>query len=84
MDLSVSLPKDLVDFIESELDSGRFASSSEVIGAALRLLEAQSNGIEADLDRLQKAWNEGMISGDFQPLDFTALKAEGRRSLKAE
>jgi antitoxin ParD1/3/4 len=84
VDLNVSLPNELIQYIESELDSGRFSSSSEVIGAALRLLEAQNNEIDADLEHLRAAWDEGMGSGDFRPLDLAALKAEGRQSLKAE
>lgn len=36
--INVSLPGDMVDFVESEVSSGGYASSSEVVREALRLL----------------------------------------------
>ena len=36
--MNVSLPGDMVDFVESEVSSGGYASSSEVVREALRLL----------------------------------------------
>jgi len=37
--LNVSLPPELGEFIQRRIDSGRYASASEVVRAALRLLE---------------------------------------------
>jgi len=84
VDLNVSISNDLVEYIESELSIGRFASSSDIVAAALRLLQSQDQAIDSELARLQIAWEEGIGSGDFQPLDFTDLKAEGRRMLARE
>lgn len=81
MDLSVSVSSDLIRYIENEVNSGRFTSSSDIVEAALRLLQAQGKDVEGTLESLQAAWTEGMESGDFQPLDFSELKAEGRRWL---
>lgn len=36
--MNVSLPGDMVDFVENEVSSGGYASSSEVVREALRLL----------------------------------------------
>lgn len=77
MDIHVSLTDDLAEFVKSKMASGRYRSSSEVVQEALRLLEEQDHASD-DLDRLKKAWDEGVESGDYRPLDLNALKAEGR------
>lgn len=81
MTLNVSLPKELLDYIDGEVDAGRFASPSELIDAAVRLLEMQDRRIDEDLDRLRSAWQKGVESEDFQPLDLDTIKSEGRRKL---
>lgn len=37
--MNVSLPADMVDFVESEVSRGGYSSSSEVVRDALRLLQ---------------------------------------------
>jgi len=39
------------------------------------------SGGDREIERLRNAWHEGILSGDFAPLDKDALKAEGRRQL---
>jgi len=82
MNISVSLPQDLADFVEDRVRSGEYASSDDVIGEALRALELQRILAGADPDELRRAWQEGIDSGDYQPIDLEEVKAEGRR-LKA-
>ena len=36
--MNVSLPTDMIDFVEGEVSSGEYSSSSEVVRDALRLL----------------------------------------------
>ena len=83
MNISVSLPKNLADFVEARVRSGEYASTDDVIGEALRMFEAQSQFGDIDMVELRELWDEGMRSGDFAPLDLDAIKAEGRRLLKA-
>jgi antitoxin ParD1/3/4 len=84
MNISISLPPELVGFIEAEVESGRFASTSDVVREALRLLErAERRETEGPLEELRAAWAEGVVSGDDGPLDLEALKAEARRRLAA-
>lgn len=82
MNIKVSLPKELADFVEDRVRSGEYTSPDEVIGEALRVLELQTIIVGADIDELRKAWQEGIESGDYQPIDLDEVKAEGRR-LKA-
>ena len=83
MNINVSLPKDLADFVEDRVQSGEYDSSDDVIGEALRALELQSLLARADKSKLRAAWLEGIESGDPQPIDLEEVKSEGRR-LKAE
>jgi antitoxin ParD1/3/4 len=81
MDVSVSLTPELVESIEAKVASGRYASTSEVVREALRLLEDADQGHAEELGRLRAMWEDGVASGDTEPLDFEALKVEARGRL---
>ncbi|MDR3495418.1 MAG: type II toxin-antitoxin system ParD family antitoxin [Ancalomicrobiaceae bacterium] len=82
--LNVSLPEELVSYVKTKVSTGRYTSSSEVIREALRLMEKQEQADGERLRLLQQAWREGIDSGNFQPLDMAAIKAEGRKRLMEE
>lgn len=63
---SVSLGDHFHSFIEQQVASGRFASASDVIRAALRLLEDH----EARIEKLRELIREGEESGEPVPFDF--------------
>jgi antitoxin ParD1/3/4 len=65
-------------FIKQEISNGRYASASEVIRAALRMLE--ENRANTKLNALRAALIEGESSGDAGELDIQALRDE----IKAE
>jgi antitoxin ParD1/3/4 len=79
--VQVLLPDQLIDFVETSVASGLYASDSHVISEALLLLVAQQSD-EAKLKWLQEAFRVGVESGDAGEIDFEALKAEGRARLK--
>lgn len=81
MNLNVSLTDELVNFVKAKVESGRYASSSEVVRDALRLLEKRDREEAEKLRWFQKAWAEGADSGDFAPLDAAAVKAAGQKRL---
>ena len=77
MDISISLSPELIGLITTRVESGRNASTSEVVQEALLLLE-RSDEWQADHRRLRQAWTDGLESGDAGALDFDDLKAEAR------
>lgn len=82
--LNVSLTEELVSYVKTKVDSGRYASSSEVVREALRLMEKYDQAEGERLRFLQQAWQDGIESGNFLPLDAEAVKAEGRKRLIAK
>ncbi|MFC3416285.1 type II toxin-antitoxin system ParD family antitoxin [Algoriphagus hitonicola] len=63
---SISLGVHFEEFIRKEVNSGRYGSASEVIRAALRLLESE----EQKERELIKALQEGEQSGFVEDFDF--------------
>jgi antitoxin ParD1/3/4 len=72
---SVTLDERLVGFIDRQIAAGRYGSASEVVRAALQLLEEH----EAKLEALRGALIEGERSGHSEAFDFDAF-IEARRS----
>lgn len=62
---SVALGQHFTSFIDSQLETGRYGSASEVIRSGLRLLEEH----EARVKALQNALIAGLESGDPEPFD---------------
>jgi len=71
---SFSLDEHYSAFIEDEVASGRYRSASDVVRAALRLLEDR----ETQLRALREALIEGEHSGPSTPFDFDAFLARKR------
>jgi antitoxin ParD1/3/4 len=79
MNIEVSLTDELAKFIDAQVASGRYASSSDVVQDALRLMKVMDHAEIENLRWLQEAWREGIESGDAGEMDFGELKQEARR-----
>ena len=66
---SISLDDHFAAFLAREVATGRYRSASEVVRAALRLLEDQETQIAA----LRSALIAGEESGRAEPFDFDAF-----------
>lgn len=67
--MKLSIAKDLEDYIEQEVDSGRFADASAVVNDALRLhetyLAAERDDIRAGLEDLAKGRHRPVTAEEF-------------------
>ncbi len=66
---SMSLGDHFANFIERQVQIGRYGSASDVMRAGLRLLEEHESKVRA----LQDALNAGEQSGEPRPFDSTAF-----------
>jgi antitoxin ParD1/3/4 len=83
MDLQVTLPENVADFIKEKVATGQYDSSSDVIKAALHLLQIAERADAAKLTWLRQAWEAGLQSGGSADADFAALKATARARFAA-
>jgi antitoxin ParD1/3/4 len=79
MNMNVSLPEELANFVKDKVSTGRYGSSSEVVREALRLMEKTEQQEAEKLKLLRQAWTQGVESGDAGEIDFDALKKEARK-----
>ena len=78
--LTVSLTPHQAAMMQGAVETGGYASNSEIVRDALRLWEQREEMRQMELDRLKKAYDEGMASGAGREVTADALLAE----LKAE
>lgn len=70
--ISVALTREQVSMIKAAVDSGAYASTSEVIREALRGWELRKTEVE----RICKAWEEGLASGPMEPYDLDEILSD--------
>ncbi|MER0239363.1 type II toxin-antitoxin system ParD family antitoxin [Fulvimarina sp. MAC8] len=78
-ELTVTLPTEQVRLMKSAIESGSYDTNSDIIRDALKLWEQKEAVERADLERLRRAYAEGIASGPAQPFDrdkfFDELKS---------
>jgi len=73
---NVNLTPELDSFIASRVEKGRYANASEVMRAALRLLERDEREEEEKLRALRAAIKKGMASGIAEPGVFSRIRTK--------
>lgn len=63
MNMNISLPADLMRFIDREIASGRYSSVSEVIGDGLRLLQVSPKDSSREVEVPDRARVAAAIEG---------------------
>ena len=82
--VSVVLSSDLLEAVKSAVESGEYASASEVFGEALREWQLKKPLRQTEVERLRQAWHEGLASGEPKPLDMNDIKRRARRAWEAQ
>ena len=79
--ISIALPEEMLQSVKEAVDSGAYASTSEVIRDALRGWQLREPLRKAEIERLRRLWQEGLASGPMEELDFEDIKRRGRERL---
>ena len=80
--MNVSLPADMIDFVENEVSNGGYSSSSEVVRDALRLLRHDKALEQEKLDILRREIAVGLedvAAGRFSRKTIDEIAAEIER-----
>jgi len=80
---SYTLGSHFEGFIKNLVESGRYASASEVMRDSLRLMEERENARTAKLDALRASIREGLESGPAEALDMNEIKAAARNERRS-
>ena len=81
--LSIGLPTDMATLVRKAVETGDYASSSEVIREALREWKARRAARSEAVSELRRLWEEGIDSGRSAALDPAAIKKRGRQRLQS-
>ncbi len=79
--MDVSLTPELEEFVQEQIQKGRFDSESEVFRAALRLFQAQDLVNQLRSEKLRQEVRVGLEQarrGEVDTLDVEAIKKRGR------
>jgi antitoxin ParD1/3/4 len=81
--LKIELPDSVAETVREAVETGEYASTTEVVCDALRVWEEQRALRGWSDEALKKAWDEGKASGIAGPLDIEAIIARAKAARKA-
>lgn len=87
MPTSYSIGKHFEDLIYNLVESGRYATASDVMREGLRLVEEREERRKAKLEALRAEIQKGFDSGPMEEIDdqwIEGIKARGRERLAAQ
>ena len=76
---TITLTEQQNDWVKAQIESGHFGNDSEYIRDLIR----RDQQVKERLAMLRQALAEGESSGEPKPLDVSAIKAVGRKRIKA-
>jgi len=88
--VNVSISRDLEQYVQEKVQSGRYPSASEVIDEGLRLLKERDEAEHKKLEELRREIALGIEQADrgqvstFNEETLRQIQAEGRKELAAE
>ena len=80
--ISIALTKDIAALVREAVETGEYASTSEVIRDALRDWKLKRAARGEQLAELKRLWQVGIVSGSAGTLDMEAIKREAREALE--
>lgn len=75
--MNISVPGPMKDWVQTQIDEGKYASSSDYVRDLIRKDQEEKDKLAA----LQAAITLGLESGDAGELDMEAIKRKARHSI---
>jgi len=82
--VSVALTGEQVSTLRAAVESGEYATTSEIVREALRDWQMKRELRQEDIKRLRQLWDEGVASGSAGELDLTELRRDARARLEGK
>jgi len=82
--VSIALTGEQVCALRAAVETGEYATTSEIIREAIRDWQFKRELRREDLNRLRQMWDEGKASGTPSPVDFDNARREARQRLAAD
>jgi antitoxin ParD1/3/4 len=80
--VSVALTGEQVSALKAAVETGEYATTSEIVREALRDWQLKRELRQEDIKRLRQMWDAGVASGSAGELDMKKLRREARERLK--
>ena len=77
--VSIALTRDMAALVRQAVESGEYASSSEVVRDALRAWKTKRDLREKQIEELRRLWREGLESGPGRFEGIEDILTEARR-----
>jgi antitoxin ParD1/3/4 len=82
--ISIALTRDMAALVREAVESGEYASSSEVIRDALRDWKVKRTLREQQIEELRRLWQEGLRSGPGRFEGIDTILQEAQRQFEEE
>ncbi len=79
--VSIALTGEQIEALKAAVDSGEYATTSEVVREAVRDWQLKRGLRREEIRRLRELWDHGKASGPSRTVDFESVKREGRKRL---
>jgi antitoxin ParD1/3/4 len=80
--VSVALTGEQIGALKAAVETGEYATTSEIVREAIRDWQFKRELRMDDLKRLRQLWDEGKASGAATPVDFASARREARLRLE--
>ena len=77
--MSVALTQEMAEMVRQAVETGEYATSSEVVREALRDWKHRRDFNQTGLEELRRLWTEGLHSGPGRYTTIQEIIAEARR-----
>ena len=79
--VSIALTGEQVGVLKAAVDTGEYATTSEIVREAIRDWQFKRELRQEDINQLRQLWDAGKASGAARKVDFDKVKREGRKRL---